>query len=163
MQSRLERLNMLIGYLIYTGDLSCKAIQKEIADKLNANKVNISKALNGNEDYLTDSFIERFNTAFGSPFDKEWLLKGEGFPPSISKNIQNNHDESHHNVQNNYENFNIKELYDLLRQRDDEIKRIIYESHKQSVEKDNTITEMTLLLKESQRKLFELTDKLLNR
>ncbi|MDR0682548.1 MAG: hypothetical protein LBG15_11985 [Dysgonamonadaceae bacterium] len=91
------------------------------------------------------------------------MLKGEGSPPFITKNIQNNHDESHHNVQNNYENSNMKELCDLLRQRDDEIKRIIYEAHRQSVEKDNTITEMTLLLKESQRKIFELTDRLLNR
>jgi hypothetical protein len=32
MNSRLERLNMFIGYLIYIGDLSCKGIQKEIAD-----------------------------------------------------------------------------------------------------------------------------------
>jgi phage repressor protein C with HTH and peptisase S24 domain len=84
MRSKLERLNVLIGYLIYNGNLSCKAIQKEIADKMGANKVSISKALSGDKEYLTDSFIGRFNEAFGFPFDDEWLLgDSEEMPKEI--------------------------------------------------------------------------------
>jgi transcriptional regulator with XRE-family HTH domain len=77
MDGKLERLNSLVGFLIYNGNLSCKGIQKEIAAKMNASKVSISRALNGNKGYLTDSFIERLNAAFGSPFDNERLFGDE--------------------------------------------------------------------------------------
>ncbi|MDR0681792.1 MAG: hypothetical protein LBG15_08100 [Dysgonamonadaceae bacterium] len=84
MKNKLDRLNCLIGYLIFIGKLSVLSIQKEIIAKTNKNKTSVSMALNGDERYLTDKFIERVNSAFGSLFNNEWLTKGEGKPLNLS-------------------------------------------------------------------------------
>ena len=73
MNTKIERVSKLIGYLIFIGKLPICSIQKVISDKLNANKVSISRALSGNEEYLTDSFIERLNNGFGGLFELNWL------------------------------------------------------------------------------------------
>lgn len=52
--------------------------QKEIADRMEASRVTVNKALNGDELALTDRFLKRFNEAFGCPFSMGWLLTGEG-------------------------------------------------------------------------------------
>jgi hypothetical protein len=86
-ESRLVRVNKLIGYLIFIGELPLKAMQQQIAKRIDHNKSSTTKALNGYEDYLTDNFIEKFNDAYGSPFNIDWLLKGSG---EMIKNIQEN-------------------------------------------------------------------------
>jgi hypothetical protein len=86
--TKLERTIKLIGYLIFTEKLSLKAIQQEIAVKIGYNRIGVSKALNGDEKYLTDNFLEKFNYKFGVPFNVEWLLFGKGEPLSAKeKNI----------------------------------------------------------------------------
>lgn len=75
---KLERLKKMIGYLIYTDKLSIKSTQSEIAERVNANKVSVSRALSGNEEFLTDSFLDRLNNAFGGEFNPEWVKRGEG-------------------------------------------------------------------------------------
>lgn len=51
---------------------------QELADKIGAQRTNVSAALNGSELYLTPSFCKRFNQAFDEIFDENWLLTGEG-------------------------------------------------------------------------------------
>lgn len=52
--------------------------QKDIAAAMGASPSNISSALKGAENVLTDSFVFRFNKAFNNVFNESWLLTGEG-------------------------------------------------------------------------------------
>lgn len=52
--------------------------QVDIAIKMKSNKSSISQAMMGNEKYLTDNFLMRFNRAFDGIFNDEWLINGEG-------------------------------------------------------------------------------------
>lgn len=52
--------------------------QNDVAGAMNANKTNVSYAFNGNEKYLTDKFLNRFNKAFDEIFEIEWLQTGKG-------------------------------------------------------------------------------------
>lgn len=52
--------------------------QQDIADTMGVSKENISRAFNGNEKYLTESFLNRFNEAYGNIFNIDFLLTGEG-------------------------------------------------------------------------------------
>ena len=52
--------------------------QQDIAERMGASRPNVSAALNGDEKFLTDKFLRRFNAAFGNIFREEWLLTGEG-------------------------------------------------------------------------------------
>lgn len=54
------------------------ATQKEAAAKMGAKPPVFSAAMKGDESYLTDRFLRRFNSAFDDIFNLEWLLKGEG-------------------------------------------------------------------------------------
>lgn len=63
------------NYLIFKGIIST---QQDIANKMNVSKSNISRALNGDEKYLTEKFLIRFNNAFDNIFNIQWLLTGEG-------------------------------------------------------------------------------------
>ena len=51
--------------------------QKDVGEAMGVGKENISRAFNGNEDYLTPSFVARFNKAFGDIFNEDYLL-GKG-------------------------------------------------------------------------------------
>lgn len=52
--------------------------QQDVANKMGISKTNISRAFNGDEKYLTKSFLERFNEAYNNIFNYEWLITGEG-------------------------------------------------------------------------------------
>lgn len=52
--------------------------QQDVANKMGISKSNISRAFNGDEKYLTKSFLERFNEAYNNIFNYEWLITGEG-------------------------------------------------------------------------------------
>lgn len=73
--SKKNRIQEAFNYLKYKG---LTTSQKDLSEKMGANRVSVSRALNGDESYLTDDFIERFNTTFGSVFSVCWLLTGEG-------------------------------------------------------------------------------------
>ena len=59
--------------------------QQDIADTMGVSKENISRAFNGNERYLTESFLNRFNEAYGNIFNSDWLLTGHG--PMLSNHV----------------------------------------------------------------------------
>lgn len=63
-------------------------IQQDVADRLGTNKTNISRAFNGDEKYLTKSFLQRFNEAYNNMFNYNWLLTGEGEMLNNSSKIE---------------------------------------------------------------------------
>lgn len=73
--TRGQRIADAFSYLRKSGIVKT---QQEIADMMGANKTTVSQALNGNESYLTDKFLSRFNNAFGEMFNIAWLLTGKG-------------------------------------------------------------------------------------
>ena len=52
--------------------------QQDVAEMMGTDKANISRALNGDEKYLTNRFLRRFNEAYGNIFNIEWLIDGVG-------------------------------------------------------------------------------------
>lgn len=72
---RKEIIRKAFEYLRSNGEAHT---QQDVADKLGINKTNISRAFNGDEKYLTKSFLQRLNEAYNSVFNYKWLLTGEG-------------------------------------------------------------------------------------
>jgi len=70
-----ERLNKAYNYLKFKGVISK---QQDVAEKMGATRPNVAKALNGNEGFLTESFLKRFAHAFNDTISAYWLLTGEG-------------------------------------------------------------------------------------
>lgn len=62
----------------YLKDNGIVKSQKDIADAMLASRSNVSSAMNGNPNVLTDNFIRRFNKAFGNIFNPNWIKNGEG-------------------------------------------------------------------------------------
>lgn len=52
--------------------------QRDVAEKMGASPSNVSSAMKGVEKVLTDSFLRRFNSAYGYIFNEEWLMTGDG-------------------------------------------------------------------------------------
>lgn len=50
--------------------------QKDVAEIMQANYANVNFAFGGNERYLTNKFLSRFNKAFNNLFNEEWLING---------------------------------------------------------------------------------------
>ena len=72
---RKERLQKAINYLRLNGIVSS---QVDTANKMGASEATVANALKGNDKYLTDKFLKRFNGAFGGLFNLDWLLDEEG-------------------------------------------------------------------------------------
>ena len=64
--------------------------QQDVADIMGIKKENISRAFNGNDKYLTPSFITRFNNAFGNIFNADWIIKEEGEMIKEAETIKQN-------------------------------------------------------------------------
>ena len=62
--------------------------QKDVASSMKISESNLSKAMNGDEKYLTDKFLARFNANFGSLFNNEWLISDEGSQLSDGTDIK---------------------------------------------------------------------------
>lgn len=78
-EEKADRLNKAVLYLISKQIITAKSTQKDIASKMGLKvTTNINYALKGNEKYLTDTFLGRFNKAFNNIFFLDWLIKGEG-------------------------------------------------------------------------------------
>jgi hypothetical protein len=88
MSDKLLRLQKLIRFLIFKEKLSYEAMQKNIAEKLDSEKSVVSRALNGDEKYLTDNFIVKLNAAYGDEFNNDWLMTGKGEMLNI-QNLEN--------------------------------------------------------------------------
>ena len=50
----------------------------DIARKLGRNRVNVTKAINGDSRYLTRSFLRSFAAAYSDYINEDWLLDGKG-------------------------------------------------------------------------------------
>jgi len=75
METKLHRIKKAIAWL-HSKEIITK--QKDVAAAMQMNVSSLSRALNGDEQYLTDSFLEKFNRAFNYPFSQSWLINGEG-------------------------------------------------------------------------------------
>lgn len=121
--NRLERLKKSIDYLIKNGYIH---FQTDIAKKMDSHPQPVSRACNGDERYLTDKFLKRFNAAFNNIFNIEWLLTGEGEMLSSTAETTNMVN-SRNTVQNNstltFGSAGIeKELMEQLTRKDEQIK-----------------------------------------
>ena len=85
-----QRLDKAIKYLIMEGIVSS---QEDVANKMKANKVSISKAVSGSPKYLTDNFMKRFCETF-DVISYDWLNSGEG---EMLKSINQYSDEENTN------------------------------------------------------------------
>lgn len=70
-----ERFNIAFNYLKGKGIIKT---QKDAAIKIGMTQGNLSKALKGDDRYLTESFIKRFNESFNGMFNANWIISGEG-------------------------------------------------------------------------------------
>lgn len=75
MNDIVDRIDAVYKYLLRNGLISKK---KDIAEKMRYNYPNTISALKGDRKYLTDSFVNELNIAFGSIFNKRWILEGNG-------------------------------------------------------------------------------------
>lgn len=88
-----ERVKTAYEYLRNIGKVHT---QQDLADSMGMKKESISRAFSGNESYLTDKFLYKFNQAFGNLFNIDWLLYEEG--DMITHPIQSVGDISHSTV-----------------------------------------------------------------
>ena len=72
---RADRLRKAFDYVKSRGYVHT---QKDLSIRMQASEGNVSKALKGEGQILTDSFLRRFNTAFDNIFNSDWLLTGNG-------------------------------------------------------------------------------------
>lgn len=70
-----ERIKAAYEYLRNIGKVHT---QQDIADSMGMKKESVSRAFSGNENYLTDKFLNKFNFTFGNIFNMDWLLNEEG-------------------------------------------------------------------------------------
>ncbi len=73
--TRSERIKAVYEYLRYKQAIRT---QKEFAQMIDMNATNLSSAMNGKEDYLTDKLFQKVHAATDGIFRLEWLLSGEG-------------------------------------------------------------------------------------
>ena len=150
--NRLERLKKSIDYLMNNGYIH---VQTDIAKKMDSHPQPVSRACNGDERYLTDKFLGRYNSAFENIFDIEWLKTGKGDMLSTAPHTQNVVN-SQNTVQNN-STMSIgnkeleKELIEMLKRKDEQIDRKdeqIKEQSQQISRKDEQINALLKLLGE---------------
>ena len=68
-----ERLAKALAYLKMNG---LAESQVDAARRMNAAESTMSSAMSGNERYLNNKFLKRFNDAFGGIFSLNWLING---------------------------------------------------------------------------------------
>jgi hypothetical protein len=70
-----ERLNQIYEYL---RDNKGYVSQKAFGDAIGSSEGTISRAMKGDEAYLTDKLFIRIAAKFSDVFNKDWVIKGEG-------------------------------------------------------------------------------------
>ena len=68
-----DRLAKALAYLKMNG---LAESQVDAARKMNAAESTMSSAMSGNEKYLNNKFLKRFNDAFDGIFSLNWLING---------------------------------------------------------------------------------------
>jgi len=76
--NKLERLDFMIRFLIFTKKISYDNPKKDLAIAMQITSETISRALSGKEKFLTDSLLRNLNNTFDKPVPEDWLIKGEG-------------------------------------------------------------------------------------
>lgn len=79
-----ENLREAYSYLRSIGKIHT---QKDLADLMKSTPSNISKALNGDSRFLTESFLIRFNRTFDGIFNEDWLLGNDTNLPMLRNKI----------------------------------------------------------------------------
>ncbi|CAA7389522.1 hypothetical protein [Chryseobacterium fistulae] len=144
-----DRLNEAVAHI--KGKRIAKT-QKSIASMLEINEVTLSRALNGNEDYLTESFLKKFADIF--EFNENWLLVGKGDMLNTTKIKGNNNLNNTGNVGGNILN-NSNSQSKCLADSIEILKNIIEEKDELLKAKDEIINskdEIINLLKEQLKK-----------
>lgn len=77
-EEKVLRLEEAVSYLVSLGLIDGKAIAKDIADKMNRNKNNISATLNGKDKYFTWKFVKDFCATFNNTISPYWIWEGKG-------------------------------------------------------------------------------------
>lgn len=128
---RSERFKKAYEYLRFNGFTQS---QKDLADRMQATAPNVSKAMKGVENVLTDSFLRRFNDAFGNVFSLQWLILGEG------NMLKDGNEEEETPVQSETSRF-----LSLLEKKDEQIDRLL-DQHDRLVALLEKETERTQLI-----------------
>lgn len=122
-----ERIRTAYEYLRNIGKIHT---QQDLADSMGVKKESISRAFSGNESYLTDKFLYKFNQTFGNIFNIDWLLYEEG--DMITHPVQSVGDISHSNVSG--VNVNGKDIHIISPEAYQTLLKII-ESNQKTTEK----------------------------
>lgn len=109
--NRKERFQKAYNYLRSRGIIHT---QEEVANRMQSTASNVSKAMKGVENVLTDNFLRRFNDAFGNVFSLQWLILGEG-----EMMIDGNEEE------NEPEQSETSRFLSLLEKKDEQIDRLL--------------------------------------
>ena len=120
---RNERLQKAFEYLRSKGLVHT---QKDVASKMGSSESNLSKALKGEDKVLTDRFLKRFNAAFDSVFNIDWLLHGKGnmLSDSASQNVNgNNNHVAGRDI--NISNEDFSKLIDTVNKQQEQMGRLI--------------------------------------
>lgn len=120
--NRLDRLKKAIEYLTNNGYIH---FQTDIAKRMDSHPQPISKACKGDERYLTDKFLVRFNVAFGNIFNIDWLQNGNGemlSPDPKPQSVVNSQNTVQNNSSLSFGNTDIeKELIEQLKRKDEQL------------------------------------------
>lgn len=84
-----DRIAQAIDYLRYRG---IPSNHDDIAKKLNRDRSNVTKAINGNKRYLTKSFLADFASAYSDFINENWVLTGEGHMEKQSRDQRPHYD-----------------------------------------------------------------------
>ncbi len=76
--SGVEKEERMISAYAYLKGKGLAHTQQDVARKMGADSATVSRAFKGNPNALTNSFLKRFNEAYGNLFNLQWLQKGEG-------------------------------------------------------------------------------------
>ena len=100
----------------------------DLAEIMQTNRSSVSKAINGDAGYLTESFLTRFNAAFGNIFNMAYLMRGEGEMLAVSESGNNivQGDNNHHfqqSVSSSADNA-VERLNEALKAKDKEIEML---------------------------------------
>lgn len=107
---KVERFKRAYEYLRNRGMVHT---QKDLAEIMQATPPHVSLAFKGDNKYLTDSFLLRFNEAFGRIFNHQWLILGEG------DMLKEEEDETA------FEQSETSRFLSLLEKKDEQIDRLI--------------------------------------
>lgn len=143
-----ERFQKAFEYLKKYGVITS---QSDIAAIMETYSQNISRAYNGDDRYLTDKFLSRFNTAFSNIFNLDWLLTGEGemlSPTANPTGIVNSQNTVQNNSTMSIGNKELeKELIEMIKRKDEQIKEQSQQISRKDEQIDRKDEQINALLK----------------